>query len=160
MMRTRSVLLRPISRRAADALRAGRRPDDVVVADDHPTEFSAETAETVGAEWAFGPFFIHRREDEVVVGEIGGALAGAHAMEIGYAIVTSLWGRGYATDAVRELVAAARDVPGLERLVAHAPLERPASGRVLEKAGFALAGVVDHEHDGVAMRVQRWELEL
>jgi hypothetical protein len=44
--------------------------------------------------------------------------------------------------------------------VALTPLDRPASGRVLEKAGFALAGELDHEHDGEAMRVRRWELVL
>jgi len=77
---------------------------------------------------------------------------------IGYAVVPSCWGRGYATEAVRALVERMRPVAGVERIVAHAPLDRPASGRVLEKSGFTMAGVTDDEHDGVPMRVQRWEL--
>ena len=35
-----------------------------------------------------------------------------------------------------------------------------ASGRVLEKAGFAIVGVEDDEHDGATLRVNRWELVL
>ena len=35
------IVLRAISARSAEALLAGRPPDDVVVAPDHPTEFSA-----------------------------------------------------------------------------------------------------------------------
>lgn len=81
-------------------------------------------------------------------------------VEIGYAIVVSEWGRGHATDAVRSLIAHAMDVPGIERMVAHNPVDRPASGRVLAKAGFHLVGERDDEHEGKALRVQRWELPL
>jgi hypothetical protein len=41
-------------------------------------------------------------------------------------------------------------------VIAHAPHDRPASGRVLEKAGFAPGELL--EDDG--MRVRRWELAL
>jgi hypothetical protein len=43
-----NVVLRPISRSAADALLARRTPTDVEVAADYPTEFSAGIAEAVG----------------------------------------------------------------------------------------------------------------
>ena len=43
------------------------------------------------------------------------------------------------------------------RVVAHTPLDRPASGRVLEKAGFTNTGVVDDEDDGSVVTVLRWE---
>jgi hypothetical protein len=42
----------------------------------------------------------------------------------------------------------------------HTPLDRPASGRVLEKAGFAMVGEEDDEDDGTPIRVLRWELAL
>ena len=51
-------------------------------------------------------------------------------------------------------------MPDIERMVAHNPLDRPASGRVLEKAGFRLVGEFDDEHEGVGLCVQRWELVL
>jgi len=153
-----TVTLRPISREAADAIREGRRPDDVRVADDHPTEFSAGVAEQVGADGAVGPFFLHRAEEDVVVGEIGGAEVAPGTVKIGYAIVASAWGRGHATAAVRALAERARAEPGISRLVAHTPLDRPASGRVVEKAGFHDTGEVVDEDEGV--RVRRWELEV
>ena len=155
-----AVVLRPISAAAADAIRAGRPPGDVRVADDYPTEFSAEVGEQGAGDAALGPFFVHRTADDVVVGEIGATPVEPGVVMTGYAIVRSCWGRGYATGAVRDLVQRLRGAPGVERIVALTPLDRPASGRVLEKAGFAVAGELDHEHDGVPMRVRRWELVL
>jgi RimJ/RimL family protein N-acetyltransferase len=153
------IRLQPISAEAAEALAAGRPPDDVVVADDHPTEFSAELG-MGGAGSPLGLFFMHRVADDVVVGEIGGGFMGDGVVMIGYAVVESCWGRGYATEAVLELIARARGVAGAARIVANTPLDRPASGRVLEKAGFLLVGEEDDEHDGVPMRVRRFEIEL
>jgi RimJ/RimL family protein N-acetyltransferase len=152
------VVLRPITPAAADALASERIPDDVRVAADYPTEFSFE----VGTHdpGPLGPFFIHRAGDDVVIGEIGGSPTGGGVAMIGYALVPSCWGRGYATGAVRLLVERARELEEVERLTAYMPLERPASGRVLEKAGFTLVGEIDHEHDGVRMRVRHWELPV
>jgi RimJ/RimL family protein N-acetyltransferase len=152
-----SIVLRRISAAAAEALREGRVPPDVRVAEDYPTEFSAGVGQHAGSGKGLGSFFLHRREDDVVVGEIGGGLVAPGVVEIGYAVVASCWGRGYATEAVRALLERARVFPGIDRVIAHAPLDRPASGRVLEKAGFRLAGEEQDEHEGVAIRVNRWE---
>ncbi|HET6147930.1 MAG TPA: GNAT family N-acetyltransferase [Polyangia bacterium] len=151
------IVLRRISATAAEALRARRIPADVRVAADYPTEFSFGVGQHAGGDGALGPFFLHRLEDDVVVGEIGGGLVAAGVVEIGYAVVASCWGRGYATEAVRALLQRAVAVPGLARIIAHAPLDRPASGRVLEKAGFALVGEEQDDNDGVPIRVNRWE---
>jgi RimJ/RimL family protein N-acetyltransferase len=56
--------------------------------------------------------------------------------EIGYWIGRPYWGRGYASEAVRLVVAFALEDLGLRRLYAHVLAHNPASGRVLEKAGF------------------------
>jgi hypothetical protein len=45
-------------------------------------------------------------------------------------------------------------------VAAHTPLDRPASGRVVERAGFSPVGEVVDEHEGEAIRVIRWELRL
>ena len=155
-----SIVLRHISAAAGEALRAGRLPDDVRVAVDYPTEFSAGVGEHAGEARPLGPFFLHRTEDDVVVGEIGGGFIAPGVVEIGYAVVASCWGRGYATQAVRALVERARAMPGVERIIGHTPLDRPASGRVLEKAGFTQAGEEEDEHEGARIRVNRWELVL
>jgi RimJ/RimL family protein N-acetyltransferase len=66
---------------------------------------------------------------------------GAHAtplgFEIGYWLGEPYWGRGLATEAVRGFVAEASRYGGLE---AGHFIDNPASGRVLEKAGFTYTG--------------------
>jgi len=80
---------------------------------------------------------------------------------IGYAVVESQWNRGCATAAVKALVTKAREASVVRRIVAHTPLERPESGRVLEKAGFAMVREVDDaDEDGNAVRVKEWELAV
>jgi RimJ/RimL family protein N-acetyltransferase len=154
------VALTPVSPAAAQAIRAGRRPPDVAVPDDYPTEFSMGIAEAAQKGQELGPFFIRRADDGLVVGEIGGAVVAPRTAEIGYAVVESCTGRGFATTGVRELITLARETAGVDRLVAHAPLERPASSRVLEKCGFSLEGEREDEHEGAVLRVLRWELDL
>jgi RimJ/RimL family protein N-acetyltransferase len=74
-------------------------------------------------------------------------------------VVESQWNRGYATAAVEALLTKAREDSGVRRIVAHTPLERPESGRVLDKAGFALVREIDDaDEDGNVMRVKEWEL--
>jgi len=97
-----------------------------------------------------------------VVGEIGAAFVDEEGtIEIGYAVVESQHNRGYATAAVEALVAKAREASEVRRIVAHTPLERPESGRVLEKAGFAMVREMDDTDEaGAVRRVKEWELAL
>ncbi len=47
------------------------------------------------------------------------------------------------------------------RIIGHTPLDRPGSGRVLQKAGFTMAREVDDDDEqGGMVRVQEWELEV
>jgi RimJ/RimL family protein N-acetyltransferase len=62
-------------------------------------------------------------------------------VELGYWIARPYWGRGYATEAGRALVAIARAL-GIARLEASHFLDNPASGRVLEKLGFQSTGLI------------------
>jgi RimJ/RimL family protein N-acetyltransferase len=157
-----TIVLREMTREAADAILVGEPPGDVRVADDYPTEFSAGVAQCVGAEGQFGPFFLHRSEDDVVVGEIGGAFVDEEGtIEVGYAVVESQWNRGYATAAIEALVTKSRVASEVRRIVAHTPLERPQSGRVLEKAGFAMVREMeDADEAGNVLRVKEWELAV
>jgi RimJ/RimL family protein N-acetyltransferase len=157
-----AIVLHEMTREAADAILAGKRPGGVRVADDYPTEFSEGVAQVVGAEGQFGPFLLHRSEDDVVVGEIGGAFVDEEGtIEIGYAVVESQWNRGYATAAIEALVAKAQEAPGVRRIVAHTPLDRPQSGRALEKSGFAMVRETeDADAAGNVVRVKAWELAV
>jgi RimJ/RimL family protein N-acetyltransferase len=157
-----TIVLRAMTREAAEAILAGERPRDVRVAEDYPTEFSAGMAQVLGAERQFGSYLVHRSEDDLVVGEIGAAFIDElGTLEIGYAIVESQRNRGYATAAVDALVAKVREASEVRRIVAHTPLDRPQSARVLEKAGFAMVRETDDvDEAGNVLRVKEWELAL
>jgi len=63
-----------------------------------------------------------------------------HQAEVGYWLGRPYWGRGYGTEALKRLVAHAFEDLDLVRLYAHHLTRNPASGRVLEKAGFIHEG--------------------
>ena len=155
-----TIVLRGMTRETAAAILAGERPGDVRVAEDYPTEFSTGMARALGAERQFGPFLLHRSEDDLVVGEIGAAFIDeVGTLEVGYAVVESQRNRGYATAAVEALVAKIREVSEARRIVAHTPLDRPESARVVEKAGFAMVREMDDVDEvGNVLRVKEWEL--
>jgi [ribosomal protein S5]-alanine N-acetyltransferase len=61
-------------------------------------------------------------------------------VEVGYGIVTDHRRRGYASEAVRALVARAFRLPGVRRVIAETRPELTRSIGVLRKGGFALIG--------------------
>ena len=70
-------------------------------------------------------------------------LCGVHpggGWEFGYWFGKSYWGKGYATEAGRRVVAFAFDELNAERLRSGWFHDNPKSGRVLEKLGFRLVG--------------------
>lgn len=79
------------------------------------------------------------RETDTVVGGIGffGAPQDG-AVEVGYGIVRSRQGRGYATEAVRTMVGWALDHDDLDAVIAATDASNIASQRVLAAAGFQL----------------------
>lgn len=64
--------------------------------------------------------------------------------EIGYWIGKPWWGRGFATEIGQALVELGTDTLGADRLIASHCDDNPASGRVLEKLGFAYTGTTTH----------------
>jgi RimJ/RimL family protein N-acetyltransferase len=76
-----------------------------------------------------------------LVGACGLGRRPSGAVELGYWIARSAWGRGFATEAGEALIAIARALR-LERLEGSHFLDNPASGRVLEKLGFRPTGMV------------------
>lgn len=90
----------------------------------------------LGEEHVFG---IEAR-GEGLIGVIGAHRKKAGLFEIGYWLGRPFWGLGYASEAARAFTVEARSLGALE--AAHF-VDNPASGRVLEKAGFAYTGQVD-----------------
>ncbi|MCD6307611.1 MAG: GNAT family N-acetyltransferase [Candidatus Latescibacteria bacterium] len=62
--------------------------------------------------------------------------------ELGYWIGKDFWGRGYATEACRELIRFGFETVGLNRIGAFHFTRNPASGRVMEKAGMRFEGTL------------------
>jgi RimJ/RimL family protein N-acetyltransferase len=61
-------------------------------------------------------------------------------VEVGYRLLPEAWGRGYATEGARALVARGFEVLGLYRIIGLTHPENVASQRVLQKAGLRDAG--------------------
>ena len=89
--------------------------------------------------------FEHKGAYPQLIGGIGmGAIESGH--EFGYWLTPSAWGRGFATEAGRAVVSAARHTLGLRRIDAAHFVDNPASGRVLTKLGFRPTGAVTPRH--------------
>lgn len=83
------------------------------------------------------------KSDDRMIGTIGFQWIDAEcrSCEVGYSIARRLWNHGIATDALRAILPLAFDTLGLNRVEARHDVQNPASGRVMEKAGFHLEGV-------------------
>ena len=156
------LLLRPIGQDAARAVLDGRAPEGLSLAPGYPSRFSLEVMEMVaglrpGAGGGDGPWFMVRRDDGAVVGEIGAALDGTTA-QVGYTVVEPSWGQGYATEALRALLGRLLADPRIDRVVAETLEGHAASRRVMEKAGMRLHSRRVGEVDGEQAELVVYEL--
>jgi Acetyltransferases, including N-acetylases of ribosomal proteins len=114
---------------------------------DYPAEGDIVAAQTYLKQCAdgpdpqpFGPYQIVRTLDAKIVGG-----AGFHGppengvVEIGYGVVPSVRGQGFATEAARRLLDIARGA-GVRTVIAQTETTNPASMRVLEHIGMGLTG--------------------
>ena len=62
------------------------------------------------------------------------------ALEIGYWIGKPYWGQGLSTEAAKAIIQEAKDILGVQALMAGVFADNPASLRVLEKLGFKTTG--------------------
>jgi RimJ/RimL family protein N-acetyltransferase len=107
--------------------------------------------------------FRHTGAAPELIGAIGFGRRPTGETEFGYWIARRHWGRGYATEAGRALLATARHGLRLKRLDAGHFLDNPASGRVLEKLGFKPTGMIVPRYSagrGEAAPCRLFKLEL
>ncbi|MEU6622003.1 GNAT family N-acetyltransferase [Streptomyces litmocidini] len=132
----------------------GARPADW--AEDFPSEGDRVIAGLLGDNPAWLGTYGHRliieRDSGLVVGSLGLFWPPAEgALELGYGVIASRQGRGYATEATQALTRLALTAPGVHTVTASVELSNPASVRVLEKAGFErLASTLADQADGLA----------
>lgn len=86
--------------------------------------------------------FVIEHEDEGAIGVIGFFADKDPWPEMGYWIGRPWWGRGFATEAAEGALAWARRSWKRRAVTAGHFVDNPASGRVLEKAGFLYTGEV------------------
>ena len=104
----------------------------------HWADFIARTTEGRARGTGFA-FLIVRKTDCVPMGMCGVHLKDS-GFELGYWLGKPYWGEGFATEAARRVCAFALFELKSEWLSAGWFADNPASGRVLEKLGFAAAG--------------------
>ena len=153
--RSDRLLLRPVWPEDWQGVLAGIADKDVVrnlasapwpYGEQDAREFTALPIEP-----QFPRFLITRAADAAVVGCIGidpvpvDDGVDEDAVEIGYWIAREHWGQGYATEAGGAVLKIARTL-GYTKLVGSHFLDNPASGKVLEKLGFAPTGRVIERH--------------
>ncbi len=158
------VVLRPIAVRTARALLDGHTPPGLLLATDWPSQFSLEVMDLVAGARAgevqqFGPFFVVRKSDGAVIGEMGAVLdPGDETAQVGYSLVRSSWGQGYATEALRALVAELLGRADVRRVVGETFAGHVASRRVMEKAGMRRCGARSGEEAGEPVQLVVYEI--
>ena len=164
-LETERLILRPLGERDAPHIIRLFRGDWGAVR--HTGRMPWPLEERAVREWLrlhVGPhahsFLVIRRQDRAVIGMAGFGGDGASA-ELGYGFGRAFWNRGYATEAVQALLDLAARL-GLRRLDAYAFPENPASVRVLEKAGFASAGLIERDYParGGPRQVHHFRLQI
>jgi [ribosomal protein S5]-alanine N-acetyltransferase len=91
------------------------------------------------ARWPLGPLLIESRADGQLLGSTGLAFETLTQASTGYVLARDAWGVGYASEALRAVVARAVDLK-VTRLYALCHPSHAASIRVLEHCGFSAEG--------------------
>jgi len=148
-LRTKRLILRPFrSLDAADIQRlAGEREiSSTTLHIPHPYEDGVAeqwlaTHEKSFAEGLQAVFAIAQAQDNFLAGAIGLSLNRSHRhAEMGFWVGKPFWGRGYCTEAAREILRYGFEELDLHRIHAHYFTRNPASGRVMEKIGMKYEG--------------------
>lgn len=149
-LETERLILRPFT--AADAadvrrLAGDRRVSETTAAVPHPYPEGAAEAWIATHELAYeerleASFAIARRDGNTLVGAMSllGIDMPKRQAEVGYWIGCDFWRRGYASEALRRLVAFAHHELGLTRLFGRCLAVNPASGHVMRNAGLQPEG--------------------
>jgi len=143
--RTERLTLRPAWPEDAGALAAAIGQDMVtrmLSRVPHPygeSDAAAWIAQPRGAEEPRFVILAHDGPQPVLIGGIA-ISPEMDGPNLGYWLTPDAWGRGYATEAGRAVIAMARHALPLRRLNAWHFVDNPASGKVLRKLGFRPTG--------------------
>ncbi|MDB4656061.1 GNAT family N-acetyltransferase [Flavobacteriales bacterium] len=99
--------------------------------------------------YGYGRWATFLKEEMQFIGWAGLAyLPEFDEIDIGYRFLPEYWGRGYATEASRAILAFGFDKLGLKKIIAIAMKENQASIRVMEKVGMEFDKLAPYEPGG------------
>ena len=116
-----------------------------------PTHSDVDVSKAVLADWIpkykDGGFFnwaMEYKDTGKVIGNISVVrlIESIDAAEMGYCMSQAYWGQGLMPEALRAVMDYLFDVVGLNRVAACHDANNPKSGRVMEKAGMKLEGIL------------------
>ncbi|MEK4762948.1 GNAT family N-acetyltransferase [Viridibacillus sp. FSL E2-0187] len=101
----------------------------------------------------WGVWLVINKETNTIIGDIGfkGKPNSVHTVEVGYGIIPSEQNKGYATEAVKEIIEWAFSFKNVNKVIAECLVDNISSTKVLEKLSMNKIGVVDD--------MLKWELE-
>src|SRR5262249_55017624 len=99
------------------------------------TEAFIEFSDLEWQRWSAGPYLIESRQTGTLLGGAGLGCETPYRAATGYVLARDAWGQGYATEALRAVVALAAGT-SIQRLYALCQPDQEKSWRVLEKCGF------------------------
>ncbi len=144
---TERLVLRPFTAADAPAFAAYRSDPDVARYQGWEAPFSLADAEEFVREvgpadpTAAGWYQFAVEADGVLVGDVGvGLHLNLMQADIGYTLATAYQGRGYATEAVRRVLAHLFEERGLHRVSAECDARNERSARLLARLGFRQEG--------------------
>ena len=145
-LQTERLILRPY--RLSDAPSLGALANDVTIARmltrmPHPYTES-EAIRWIGTHDALresGKGYVFAIEiDGALAGSVGVVAHDNREFALGYWLATAHWGKGYATEAARGVLAFAFDTLSIPYVRSAFMIDNPVSGRVLGKVGFLATG--------------------
>ncbi|WP_046502643.1 GNAT family N-acetyltransferase [Streptomyces odonnellii] len=149
---TERLVLHPLSVLEAERVAAGEPDPEDRWAPGYPAEGDMvgarrylTTCAITGDPRPFGAYEIRRREDGRAIGGLGfhGAPDDDLRVTVGYGLVPSAHGKGYASEALRELLRFAR-ARGVSAVLGDTDHDNTASQRVMTAAGMRLVGEDEH----------------
>jgi ribosomal-protein-alanine N-acetyltransferase len=144
-LETDRLILRPFKKSDLNDLAALNGDEEVMKFISPPltTEQVAGVIDWFISEWqrlGYGWFALFEKQNNRFVGQCGlqclEGKADSPDVELAFVIVKTEWGKGYATEAAREVAKFGFYSGGLKRVVAVSMMENVPSQRVLEKLGF------------------------
>ena len=103
--------------------------------------------------FGWGVWLVINKETNTIIGDIGfkGKPNSDNTVEVGYGFIPSAHNKGYATEAVKEIIEWAFSFKNVDKVIAECLVDNFASIRVLEKLKMKKLGVVDD--------MFKWQLE-